>query len=84
MITLIEAAILRNNARRTVYHGEDFAAAVLRLDKEIRFCSADGTDGCSLPFNAAHIPALLAILGEHGFSAARNAADRNNRIDVSW
>ncbi len=84
MILKSDAANIRNISRRPVWSWEDFADAVVRMDREIRECAKDGRDGLSSVFNPAHVKALVAILHEHGFTDAKVNNLENFRIDISW
>ncbi len=84
MILKSDAANIRNISRRPVWSCEDFADAVVRLDKQIRECAEDGRDVISAVFNPKHVKALVAILHEHGFAEAKVNHLDDFRIDISW
>ncbi len=83
MITKTEAAAIYDRKSRHVWHGEAFADAVVRMDKDIRDCaeSAMGVSGC---YNPTHVPALIAILHQYGFTDAKVNHLDNFRIEIHW
>lgn len=84
MITKTEASSLKNNSRNPVWFGEDFAVAVVRIDKEIRRAASCGVDGTSMCFNPDHVVPLLSILRYQGFDQSGINQQDKLRIDISW
>lgn len=80
MITKDEAKHLAKH--RSVYSGEQFSGAVLRMDREIREAAESGSDGVCSCFNPKHIPALAAIAREYGFTTMPNRDDF--RLHIVW
>ena len=84
MITRERASQLKLANRRTVWHGETFAQAVVRLDREITDAAVSGTDGISACYAPEHIDALIGILKVQGFAEAKRNCRDAFRLDVSW